>query len=118
MIPISIIIIALSVWIFHLTSFWGTTIAGLMSGLFIIFKRKDLWKSAIISGLLVALLCFPVFWIAEIVSPGYIDKYWLNSYLSGIKIIAAPIEDVIFYFIVGFVGGPFYKFWKGYKITA
>jgi len=112
----SIIFIFYLFYIIRLTSFLASAIVMTLFGILILYLRRDLVLDAIVSGLLMAIVSIPVYLILEIVSPGWIDKTWLYSFLSEIKILGIPIEDLIFYFLAGFIAGPFYETWQGYRL--
>ncbi len=116
LIPLTFMILAGGVWWLHLTSFWATTVALLIIGIVVIIVRRDLWQDALTSGFLVAFLVLPFFWVFMFLSPGIIEKTWLFDHLSGIRVIGVPLEDIIFYFLVGFVVGPFYEYWQGKRL--
>lgn len=103
-------LISIFYWVFELTSFWATSIALFSVGIMIVLMRIDLLKNAIISGILVSVLFLPFYWLAEYLSPGVIEKSWMLERLSGIRVTGVPIEDIVFYFLVGFAIGPAYEF--------
>ena len=118
LILINFLIIAVGFWYFNLSSFWATTFGLFITGSLIIFFRHDLWIDAVISGFLVAILFLPFYSIFIFLSPGIIEKTWLFDHLTGIRITGVPIEDIVFYFLVGFVVGPFYAYWQGERLKA
>lgn len=45
-----------------------------------------------------------------------IEKTWMFQNLSGITVTKIPIEDLIFYFLMGFIVAPLYEYWQGYRL--
>ncbi len=98
----------ISFYILHLHSFWSICIGLLIGGLYILYKRLDLLKTLLGTALLLPLISFPAFLIAEYFSPGWIEKYWYTHNLSNITLGAVPIEDLIWYMFSGFCFGGIY----------
>ena len=115
---LNFVIMAGSFWYLHFTSFWATTFGLFITGSLIIFFRHDLWIDAVMSGVLVAILFLPFYWILILLSPDIIEKTWLFDHLTGSRITGVPIEDIVFYFLVGFAVGPFYAYWQGERLRA
>jgi len=113
---LNFLIMAGSFWLLHLSSFWATTIGLFTTGSLIVFFRKDLWLDAVMSGVLIAVLFLPFYWIFMFLSPGIIEKFWMFNHLTGITITGVPLEDIVFYFLVGFSVGPFYAYWQGERL--
>ena len=82
---------------------------------YLLVKRRDLLKDSLISGLGLSLGSIPLFLIIELVFPGWIERTWLFKMLSGVRILSAPLEDVIWFMFAGFYIGPLYEFWTGAK---
>jgi len=36
--------------------------------------------------------------------------------LSGHRITGIPVEEIIFWFLAGFLFGPFYEYWQGVRL--
>lgn len=98
------------------SSFVITTAGILLTALILLILRRDLLISSCINGFLMVLIVIPVFLVCELVSPGVIRQMWLFSHLTGIVISGAPLEDLVFYFLVGMVSGPLYEYWYGYGL--
>ena len=79
----------------------------------LLYYRKDLLKNALLSGLLMAIVSLPAYYISEKLSPGWISNTFEYEHLSGLHIVKAPLEDIVFYFLFGMWTGPFYELWKG-----
>lgn len=106
-------ITALFVWLFHISSFIATSVSMITTGFILAYLRKDLFISAFISGFLLVIVSMPVYLILMLLSPGWIEKVWDFQKLSGFLIAGIPIEDLIFYFLVGFLSSYLYKYGSG-----
>lgn len=105
-------------WLLHFTSFISCLISYLIGIILMVSLRKNLLTNAILSGLLMVLITLPVFIIVESLFPGSINSMWYSQNLSGVKFIVAPLEDIIFYFLLGAWVGPLYKFMFDYRSIA
>jgi len=101
-----------------MNSIYSSVIASLVIGSIILKSRSDLIRSALLNGLLVAILIL----LAEFISfvwlfPGSVAQYWLIKNLSGIQIIGVPLEELLWGFGWGFLSHIVYKFLTGTKLT-
>lgn len=106
------ILMAFSFWGLGHSSFVATTLGLGATGLLLLVLRRDLLVSAFINGLLMAIVAFSVYYILMAVSPEFIEKTWLFNHLTNIRITGILLEDVTFYFLVGFVVAPLYEYWQ------
>ncbi|OYU80138.1 MAG: hypothetical protein CFE23_10470 [Flavobacterium sp. BFFFF1] len=86
--------------------------------LFILFQRPDLLKKAILSGILLLAIAFPIYVILfELIAPDYWNKYWLLPDTKlGIRCYGTiPWIEIIWYFSWGSFGGVCYDFYSGTK---
>lgn len=91
----------------------------ILMGTLLIILRKDLFLNALLSGILMMLVSMPtLYYSSMLLSPGWIEKIWLWNNLSGIRITGIPIEDLVFYFLMGFIIGPFYEYSRGAKLVS
>ncbi len=94
----------------------SVTIAGLLLiGATILISRHDLVKDAIFSGLLTGSLMVGFYILWTNLFPGVVQQWWLLNNLSGIIILGAPLEEIMFGFGWGFLAGPTYEFIHGLK---
>jgi hypothetical protein len=107
----------LGLYFLGLTSFWASSLALLMPAGLMLLLRKDLIIDAIASGIIAVIAQWIAFWTVEIVTPGWIYHFWLYEHLSGIIVLYAPLEDVIWAFCAGMFIGPLYEFWKEEKLV-
>lgn len=111
-------IIAFLFWGLNITSFWASTIAMIIAAVYILCTRRDLFFNALASGILMAIVSLPSYYVFIWLFPGFIDKTWMSQYLSGIVITGIPLEDLIFYFLFGFIIGPFYEYWQNKRLVS
>lgn len=116
-----IVVIFLMYFLFKnigLTSAVTTIVSFSFIGIILMLVRKDLFISSIINGILMVLVCSIVYYALMILSPGYVEKIWVFNKLSGIIVTGIPLEDIIFYFLVGFLVAPLYEYWQGERLRA
>jgi len=104
-------------FVFNLNSFYSSFPSILIPLFLLWFLRKDLIFESIMSGILVTLVSFVFYFIPELIFPGWINSAWNFDLISGILILGAPIEDLIWFFIVGLALGPSYEFWHEKNIV-
>lgn len=96
-----IIIVTLGLLYFQLNSFYAN-IFGLTSVLIVALSyRRDLWLMSVISGLALLLATIPVYALIYFLAPTWIDATWNFTQLSGYTFLKVPIEDYIWYFMLG-----------------
>lgn len=98
---------------FQINSIYASFIGLSLCALFIVFKRHDLVKVALLNGVFLVLAAIPVYIIVLQIYPELIQRYWFVHNLSGISIFGVPIEELAWYFFWGITIGPFYEFAKG-----
>jgi hypothetical protein len=102
---------------FHIHSFVSTSTGMLLGGWYIILRRKDLIPAAIGTMLLMVVITIPVYLVGNFTSPGVIETIW-DAKISGIFFLGIPIEDIIWYAILGFLWGGVYEYVAGKKMTG
>lgn len=107
------LLISACFWIARYTSFISTTIGLILTGILLIILRQDLLKSSFLNGILMLLISIPVYLIQFLLTPSYATNTWIFTHLSKLTFLNIPIEDLIFYFLVGFVTPSLYEYWKG-----
>ena len=100
------------IFLIHTTSAVATVITLLFGTLIVVWQRKDLLFYALAAGILLTIVYIPIYLILEYVSPTFVDKTWLFTYLSNIRLLGIPIEDVLYYFSLAAFLGAFYLYWK------
>ncbi|HEB01465.1 MAG TPA: hypothetical protein ENI16_00515 [Candidatus Portnoybacteria bacterium] len=110
---VSIIILLSLTFIFKMNSIYSSFVAFLLIFAYIMYFRRDLFWQAILSGFLVAglMLLFYQIWI--LMYPNIIQHWWKLENISGILILGVPLEEIIWGFNWGIVGGTIYEFARG-----
>lgn len=79
------------------------------------FRRSDLIKQIIVSGLFFSLVYFSLFYIFNQLFPTYINDIYSLENFWGISVLGVPIEEIMFAFTVGACWSTFFEFIKGYR---
>lgn len=101
---------------FQFPSPWATSESFLISTAIMLWLRKDLFAYSLISGTIALLGSIPFYIFLEVFSPGFVEKTWILSSLTGITIANIPIEDFLYYFSLGCFLGTWYLLWKNEEI--
>lgn len=62
------------------------------------------------------LVALPVYYVLMFLFPGFIEQTYHFNTLSGFLITGIPLEELVFYYIFGFMVGLLYEYWKGLSI--
>jgi hypothetical protein len=111
----AVIIFFSGIYLFKLNSIYVTPIAFVITGIVILFLRRDLIKNAVVSGLLIAGVMFLGYILLLQFYPEFFNNFWQLQNISGVYFFKVPIEELIWGFSWGFLAGPYYEFWKGRK---
>lgn len=103
-------------YLFSFNSLSSTIVAMAIPTLWIYWQRKDLIKDSIITGLLLLGVAIFVYSAVEVLTPGWVNAFWLFKNVSHIVILNVPIDDVIWYSLGGAYLGPLYVYWQESKI--
>ncbi|MFA5917788.1 MAG: lycopene cyclase domain-containing protein [Candidatus Gracilibacteria bacterium] len=101
---------------FHINSVISVFIGMLLSCLILVILRKDLFIPSLWGAILMLIIALPAYLLLEFLSPGYIEKWWFMSKLTGILWLGIPIEDLLWYVIYGFMSGGAYEFIFNFKL--
>jgi hypothetical protein len=96
----------------HINSIYSTSVVLILIGIMVIMERHDLLKNAIGNGILVSLLMFIFYIIYTAIFPTIIQDWWKLQNISGVILLGAPLEELLWGFSWGFLAGPLYEFWK------
>ena len=89
----------------------------LFFGICVLLFRHDLLKHAFLSGLITGAIMFFFYALFfNVMFNHIIENWWYLKNVSGILIFGVPIEELMFGFSWGFVGGPAYEFITGLKL--
>lgn len=87
--------------IFQLNSFWANIFGLSIMTISILIARIDLWRVSIFSGLFMVMSATTIYLAMSLLMPGWIEQTWLFDRLIGINFIGVPVEDYLWYFMVG-----------------
>lgn len=109
-----IIVGFLSVFLFlsGTKSFVAYPFVALFASLVLWFSHKQLFINSIGSGFLLILISIPVYWIMNVITPGWIGHTYLFNSLTGTTIFTVPIEEYLYYFATGIIIGPLFEYSK------
>ncbi len=102
----------ISYFYFGLSAFQSSILSMFIPTLFVWFLRKDLIKDSLYTGIILTILAFFGFSLMNLIEPGFVQKWWLFEYLSGVVVIGVPLEDIIWFFVAGLFIAPIYEFWQ------
>lgn len=106
-----------SFYILNLHSFYACIIAFSTSTFFIYYKRKDLIKNSIFSGLISLVIGIIIYFILILTYPEFINKFWyLPDYWFSYIILKIPLAEYIWFFLAGAFIGPLYEYWQEAKL--
>lgn len=94
---------------------YATSAALLIVGVVLVYFRKDLLLSALVGGLVMAILSLSILLAFGLLFDGIFDAWWQIDLLTGYKIFHVPFEEVLWHFCLGFAVGPMYEVWKGFS---
>lgn len=87
--------------IFQLNSFWANCLGLAVMTIFILATRIDLWRASLFSGLFMVGSATTIYLAMRFILPGWIEATWLFDKLMGPAFLGVPIEDYLWYFLVG-----------------
>jgi hypothetical protein len=103
-------------YLLKMHSFHSSILALVIPIIYFWLKRKDLIFDSLASGFLLMIVSFLAFIIPEFITPGWVQFAWYHENLSGIIVLKAPLEDVVWFFLTGAFIGPLYEFWRDGKL--
>jgi len=105
-----------SYFIFGLNSLYATILTFIIPSIIIWVQRPDLIVDSFASGIILVGVAFCVYAVLHILTPGWIEAFWIFSNTPKIMILSLPLDDVIWYFVAGLFFGPIYEFWQEGKL--
>lgn len=112
---LSYFLLLVSFFVLNIHSFYASTLGMLLPTVIIYIFRKDLIKGSLLTGLFLIVATIPVYLFLKLIDPSYINNWWIHNNLSNIRIATIPIEDLIWFFVIGMFFGPLYEFWQSKK---
>lgn len=107
----------LLVFVFNLSTFVASILVYSSTTLFIFVKRKDLILLSLVTGFATTLGSVPIFLTLFKFTPIFVQTTWVFDRISGILFLGIPIEDLIFFFLLGTFYCPLYFFVTGSKLS-
>lgn len=83
-------------------AFWIIAVAGW-------YRRPDMLKSSVASGVLILCMFTATYWGIEYLLPGTLSSWCVGCNPSGIRILGINIEEMVWDFSWGLIGGMFYE---------
>lgn len=102
----------------NLNPIYNATISMLVAALAALWCRPDLKRKIWVSGLIFMIFYMIYFLTLEWSSPGYVEKVWELSAISGITVLDVPIEELIFAFTFGMLWSSYYEHLNWVKIKS
>ena len=102
--------------ILGINSIYASFIAFILIAMAIWRRRPDLIWNSILSGLFLAVISIVFYLFYLSLYPNIIKDWWLLHNISGILVFGIPIEEPIWFFLWGMIGGPLYEFLRGYRL--
>jgi len=109
-------IFLLSFFVLKLNSLISTILAFIIPTLIIYIKRKDLVKDSLLSGILTLAISIIIYYILNLIMPGFFDEFWLFQNIGRVMILGIPLEEHVWFFLAGAFIGPLYEYWKEGKL--
>ena len=114
-VALSVFVLNLLIFVFGVNSIYASISIFIALTLLILYFRHDLLVDSLMSGLLVGAIMFFGYLIFLTIFPEAIHQWWILQNISGILILGVPIEELLWAFGWGMVGGPMYEFFAGLK---
>jgi hypothetical protein len=105
-----------SFYFLGINSFLSSLICFSVPLIVILYKRRDLIKNSILSGILMIPIVIIVYSFIELLTPGWINAFWLWQNTPEIIILNVPIDDMIHYMFIGALAGPIYEYMREGKL--
>jgi len=107
-----------SFFILEVGSFYATVIGGTLSLAYMLWCRPDLWPDAVVTGILTTIIGAGSYFLLFTVWPNFIHDFWvLNSTWYTTLWFGIPLEEYIWYFLIGANIGPLYEFMTSKRLV-
>ena len=103
-------------FILGINTFISSIFAFVIPTSIIYLKRKDLIRDSFFSGIFTVLIMFLVYQIIELIIPGFFESFFLFQNIGHIIFLKIPLEEYIWFFLLGLLVGPLYEYWKEGKL--
>lgn len=112
------VILVLLLALTDLNPIYAVIIALAVGGLFAWYCRPDLKKKMLASAGIFLCLYFVYFWTLIALFPGYVERVWNLSAISGVLIVGIPMEELLFALSFGFFWSSIYEHLTWRKVLA
>ncbi len=106
--------------VFYVALGWNPIYSGslamFLAGLTALWCRPDLKLKIWIGGIIFLVFYFVYFFLLDLLNPGYVERVWTLSAISGIVILGIPIEELLFAFTFGMLWSSYYEHLNWYKL--
>ena len=116
MIGLALILFFGSFFLLKTNSLISTILAFTIPTIIMWIKRKDLILDSLASGVLMLITASIVYTFLNIVTPGWIQAFWVFENTPNIIFLNLPLDDIYCYFLIGAYIGPLYEYWKEGKL--
>jgi hypothetical protein len=102
-----------TVFFFHVlnfSSFVSTFVGMTVAAIYLLIKRLDLFMPMFWTGNLFLIIAIPIYLITNIAFPGAVQQVWYINNLTGYIFFGIPLEDYIWYWMLGFFLGGAYPY--------
>lgn len=96
---------------------YNTAIAFAVCAVVVAFLRIDLIPTMLIGATVFTILYFLLFVFFLALYPGFIERYYNLSNISGIRLLGVPIEELMFASAGGMVWSVAYEYFQGYRFA-
>jgi lycopene cyclase-like protein len=96
---------------------YSTAIAFVVCAIVVAFLRSDLIPTMFVGASVFTILYFLLFVYFLALYPGFIDRYYNLSNISGIRLLGVPIEELMFAASGGAVWSVAYEYFQGYRFA-
>ncbi|TSA45809.1 hypothetical protein D4R51_01225 [bacterium] len=101
-----------------LNPIYSTSVALFIGGIATWYCRPDLKVKMFVSGGLFTVGYFLYFLTLIIAFPGYVERVWNLTAISGVLVFGVPLEELMFAFALGFLWSSVYEHIKWRKIKT
>ena len=99
-------------YLLNLNSFQSTIICLAIPTLIIWAKRRDLIVDSLATGIILVLVTSIVYTLLNFLTPGWISAFWYFRNVPHILLLNIPLDDFVWYFLIGAFVGPLYEYWR------
>ncbi len=112
------IMFALLYFLTDLNPIYNASLSMFVGGLAALWCRPDLKMKIWVSGVIFMLFYFVYLFPLVLLFPGFVERVWVLSAISGILIAGVPLEELMFAFTFGMLWSSYYEHLAWYKIKT